>query len=199
MITVMTSLFNSNIPIVNVFDAEGSTTPDYLESIASSICSTKLDFAKMFGIRNPNTGKWVVPPRIILSNESTLETIWKAIASILRSLPDKVFVDGEWWLLFENTKQNISKFKGRNNTKIGNLYGKIAIPSPDGGTIQALFIIDSYAAMVSKAEESDEGTEALGIEARGHAKHLKKVKTLLKPKHSTLLGVNPLDRKDFQY
>ena len=33
------------------------------------------------------------------------------MAAMLRRLPDKVYEDGEWWLLFMNTKANQARYK----------------------------------------------------------------------------------------
>ena len=184
--TAMISMFYSSVPILAYFDAEGSSSPDYLESIAkASNVNRSIDIKKVFGVKDPKSGKWAVEPRIWYYPESSLEGIWNSIASILRKLPDKMYIDGTWWLLFDRTKENISRFKGKGNTKIGDQYGKIAIPALDGGTAQALFIIDSFANMISDSDDDDDGNNSLGLEARGHSKHAKKVKGRLKRKHAT--------------
>lgn len=193
IMTVMASLFYSNVPVIFYFDCEGATTPDYIETIAkTSNIKRNIDIKKVFGIRDPSTDKWVIEPRIWYSSESSLEGIWKSISAFLRRLPDKIFIEGDWYLLFDNTRENQKRFKDKSVSKIGKPYGKIAIKSLDGGTSQALILIDSYPAMVSEVEDEDDGSNALGIEARGHSKHVKKVKTKLKRKHCSVIGVNQL-------
>lgn len=196
---VFVSLFYSSVPIVVVYDAEGSMTPEYIEAIArTSNVKRDIDIKKAFGVRDPkDPNKWIVEPRIRYVPESSLERIWKSMAQILRNLPDKMFIDGEWWLLFDNTKENMARFKGQHNTKIGGQYGKIAMPSLDGGLPQAIFMIDSLASMISDADDDEDGdgTNALGLEARGHSKHAKKVKGRLKRKHATIVCTNQIRDK----
>jgi len=195
MMTAMTAMFHSGVPILAYFDPEGATSPDYIEAIAhatSTQATGSLDIKKVFGVRHPKTGDWVIEPRIHYSPENGLETVWKSIAAMLRRLPDKIYTEGEWWLLFDNTKENISRFKGQGDTKVGKRYGKIAIKSLDGGTAQALIIVDSYPALVSEVDDTDDGSNAIGTDARGHSKHVPKIKGQLKRKHCTLVGVNQL-------
>ena len=193
IMTVMASLYYSNVPVIFYFDCEGATSPDYIETIAkTSNVKRSIDIKKVFGIKNPNNDKWVIEPRIWYSSESSLEGIWKSISAFLKKLPDKIFIEGKWYLLFDNTKENQSRLKGLGNPKIGKPHGKIAIEALDGGTSQALILIDSYPAMVADLDDEDEGSNALGIEARGHSKNVKKVKTKLKRKHCTVVGVNQI-------
>lgn len=197
--TAFISLYYSGVPIIGVYDAEGSTSPEYIETIArTSSFQGKIDITRAFGVRDPkDASKWIVEPRIRYFPESSLEAIWKSQSAILRRLPDKIFIDGKWWLLFDNNKKNISRFKGQGNSKIGGQFGKIAIEAIDGGLPQALFIVDSIAAMISDADddEDDIGTNALGLEARGHAKQAKKVKGKLKRKHSSVFVTNQIRDK----
>ena len=179
--------------ITNGIITGNSTSPDYLEAIAGSI-SAKREFSaqNVFGIKDRKTGKWAIEPRIWYSPENSIEGIWKASAAVLRRLPDKVYAEGSWWLLYENTRENMSRFKGQTNTAMGKKYGKVVVPSIDEGAAQALILIDSYPSMVSDSQNTDDGDNALGVEARGHSRHGKLVKGMLKRKHATVLGVNQL-------
>ena len=193
MMNILSAVYGSNVPLIDMRDAEGSTDAAYIETMArSSGVAREFDVKKAFGVSDPKTGKWVIPPRIRYVADNSLEGTWKSISAILKRLPDKAYIDGEWWLLFDRTKENISKFKGQGDKKIGDQYNKIAIKSLDGGSMQALFIVDSLPALVSEADDDDEGTNALAISARGHAKHIPKVKGRLKRKHCTVLTVNQI-------
>lgn len=193
MMNILSSVYGSNVPLIDMRDAEGSTSADYIETMArSSGVAREFDVKKAFGVSDPKTGKWVIPPRIRYTSDNSLEGTWKSISAILKRLPDKAYIDGDWWLLFDRTKENISKFKGQGNKKIGDQYNKIAIKSLDGGSMQALFIVDSLPALVAEADDEDEGTNAMAISARGHAKHIPKVKGRLKRKHCTILVVNQI-------
>lgn len=198
MLGVMASLFYSNVPLVVYFDSEGSSSAEYIEAIAqTSNVNRDIDIKKVFGIRNPNRKnkkdpEWVIEPRIWYYPENSLESFYKSVSAILRRLPDKVNLDGEWWLLFDRTKENISRFKGQHDTKVGDQYGKLAVRAPDGAAMQALIIVDSYPALVTDSDDDDDGDNSLGVNARGHSKHINKVKGKLKRKHATVLGVNQL-------
>lgn len=193
MMSLMTSFYRSSVPLLLYYDAEGSTTPDYVEKIAQRLDPKGgIDIKRMFGVKDPKTGKYVIPPRVWFYPENSLEGFYKSAAAAIRKLPDKVFIDGEWWLLFDNTRENMSKFKGQHDTKVGGKYGKIAIRALDGGAPQALIIVDSYPALLSDADDDEDGNNSIGLDARGHSKHLKKLRGRLKRKHATVIGVNQL-------
>lgn len=176
--------------ITNGLLTHNSTTPEYIDSIANNL-GTDGNMANMFGLKDQK-GNWVVEPRMTLTNDNSLETFYKSLSTLLKSLPDKIFVDGEWWLLFDRTKENMSRLKGKHNTKIGDKYGKIAMPSLDGGTPQALILLDSLPMLVTDSEDTEDGDNSLGVDARGHSKHLKKLRGKLKRKHATVIAINQL-------
>ena len=68
----------------------------------------------------------------------------------------------------------------------------MAVKSIDGGTAQAVILLDSLAMMVADEDDDDDGSEAFGMEARGHSKQGKKVKGLLKRKHAILVATNQM-------
>ena len=194
MLVTMVNLLYSDVPVVMFHDAEGSNSPDYVMNIADALNKSRgNDHQSMFGVRDPKKGTWVVAPRIRYYNEHILETVWGSVASVLRGLPDKIYDDGEWWLLYERTKENISRFKGgAHDKKMSERYNKLAVRSVDGGTPQALFLVDSYPSLVPSGDDDEEGDKSLSLDARLHAKHVKKIKGRLKSKHSAVVGVNQL-------
>ncbi len=198
MSTIMVSLVGSNVPLIMYLDAEGSTSPDYIESIATSLGvqnrkESKTETQKMFGVKDLNNEQnWVIEPRIHYFPENSLEKVWNSVASMLRKLPDKIYTKKQWWLMFDNTRPNISRFKGQTHTKLSKKYGKVVIPALDEGALQALILIDSYPSLTSDSTNTDEGNNALAVDARGHAKYAKLVKGFLKRKHATVIGVNQL-------
>ena len=196
MLTLCVNLAHSDVPLMSFYDPEQSNSPAYIESIADTMHKDAgMDQQRLFGVRNPNTGKWEIEPRIYYWNDHILERIWKSAAGMLRRLPDKVFVDGEWWLAFDRTKENISRFKGKGDKKLGDRLGKIVVPAVDGGNMQALILVDSYPGMVPEGVASDEEDGSLALSARKHGENVPKVKGLLKSKHSALVGVNQLREK----
>ena len=193
MMTVMVSLANSQVPLIMYMDAEGSTSEEYIESISESMTGRNDgNMGDIFGIRDPKSEDWIKEPRIRYYAENSLEGIWRSVASTLRRLPDKVHIKDKWWLMFDNTKVNISRFKGQTNTKLSRKHKKVVVPALDEGTPQALILVDSYPSMVSDSQNTDDGDNSLGRDARGHAKFAKEVKGQLKIKHSTVIGVNQL-------
>ncbi|QJT70977.1 protein RecA [Vibrio phage vB_VcorM_GR7B] len=183
-------LFMSDIPIIQHWDYEGSTTPDYMQSILEGRGS-KLDVKRLFGLRDPDhPEKWAVEPRIRYYPESEGERFYKAVGNLLKRLPDKLCINGIWYLGFERTKQNISRLKGKYDTKLSTKYGRLMVESPNGGQMQALFILDSFPAMTAEIDDEGEGSNGLALDARMHSKHYKKVRSKLKRKNATLVGVN---------
>ena len=199
--SVASSIASTDIPLIAHYDAEGSMTPDYLESILNNMLrstKTELDVHHMLGMKKPNSKDWLIEPRMRYYPENGLERIWQSISAVLRNLPDKVYTEGKWWLLFSRTKENISRFKagskysGLVNKDLGERYNVIAVEAGDEGTPQALFLVDSYPAMVPESEEDDEGDNSLAIQARAHAKYARLVRGKLRRKHSIVIGVNQL-------
>lgn len=194
---ILGMVFENNVPTVVHWDFEGSTDPGYMEQMFGD----RLNVQRLFGVPDPNkAGEWVVEPRIDYQAADIGEVFYKAMGKLLKSLPDKFYTDDEWWLAFDNSKENISRFSEENckklgiekNKKLSSDMNKIVIKSLDGGTMQALILLDSYPAMVSEADDDDDGNNALGIEARMHSKYIKRVKSRLKKKHCTVIGVNQL-------
>ena len=196
----LVSLLMEDIPLAVFMEPEGTSTEMYIQSIASHMienagkgrdASAPLDMDSVFGRKN-RQGKWVVQPRVFYYPENSLEGVWKSMSSMLRRLPNKEYIDGSWWLLFDRTKENISKLKGRTDAAMSKRKGMLAVPSPDGGKAQAVILIDSFASMTSESDDSDDGDNSIGLDARGHSKHSKKVKGKLRSKHAILLGVNQI-------
>ena len=195
MLTMCVNLTYSKVPLIVFYDPEQSNSPSYMESIAGTLHKDEGgDPQKVFGVKNPNTGKWEVEPRIHYYNEHVLERIWESTASLLNRLPDKVHQDGKWWLAFDHNKPNISRFKGvKTNKKLSeSLGGKIVLPAEDGGNMQALVMVDSYPGMVPLANAGDNNDESLALAARKHSKLVPTVKGLLRRKHAAIVGVNQL-------
>lgn len=194
--TILASQIYSDVPLISYHDPEGSTSSDYIMNITETILQKEIDIDNVFGVRDKTKG-WVIEPRVWLYKDNVLENIWSSMAASMRRLPDKRYIDGKWWLLFERSKENISRFSkgsfdGVVNTKLGNEYGRICVESMDEGMAQALFIVDSYPAMITESEDTDEGDKALMVQARAHAEHGRKVQGYLNRKHCAMVGINQL-------
>ena len=189
----MTSILVEGVPLAAFMEPEGTSTEEYLQNIASLTVrfmgGGPIDMSTVFG-KKDKSGKYVIEPRVRYYPENVLQKIWKSLAAVIRRLPDKDFIEDEWWLLFPRTKTNISRFKGKADPKMSKKKKKIAIRSPDGGRAQAVLMVDSFASMTAETADTDDGDESMALDARGHSRHAKKVKGLLRRKHVLLLGVN---------
>lgn len=204
LLHALASLLNQGLPLNVYMEPEGSSTHAYVQAVAGHMLHSlarydrslvdedgKLDIVTVFGKKDKN-GKWIVVPRVWHYRENILQSIWKSLFASLRRLPDKKHIDDEWWLLFPRTRQNQAKYGKQADKAMSAKQKAIAVKSPDGGTAQALLMVDSLANMIPEEEDDDDGNNAVGLEARGHARHAKKVKGLLKRKHAILVAVNQL-------
>lgn len=180
------SLAQSPIPLLSVWDYEGTMTPDYIQNILRTQ-GHDVDVNSLFGVKGID-GEWIVPPRMYYYNETEGEKFYKTMSSILARLPDKINLDGTWYLAFDNSKENMSRLKGRYRKH----RGKLLIESPNGAAMQAIILLDSYPAMTPESDADDDGSNALAQDARMHSKHAKKVWSKLKKKMATVIGVNQL-------
>lgn len=204
LLHVLASMLNQGLPLNVFMEPECTSTRAYVKAVAGHMLHTlarrdksligrdgKLDTDVVFG-KKDSKGKWIITPRVWHYPENITQTIWKSLAATLRRLPDKSYEDGEWWLLFMPTAANRKKHADHMDKAMSKKTGKVAVKSPDGGKAQAMLLVDSLANMVPEEEDEDDGSNAIGTEARANSRHAKKVKGLLRRKHALLVGVNQL-------
>lgn len=173
------------------FDYEGSTQGDYVENIMRGM-GIKEDITNVFGIRDDETGQWVVKPRIRYYSPDTGEKFFDYLAKLEKVLPDKVKMNDSWYYVFENTKANQKSLKGHYDKAYFSKHNKFRVPAKDG-SIQAVVLVDSYPAMLpSQADEKDEGDKSIGLQARMFSEGMKRVKSAMRRKRVVVLGVNQL-------
>lgn len=186
---IMKSACNYDIPIILSFDFEGSSDPIYTQNILNTL-GEGLTLDEMFGKKN-GKGKWIVKPRVRLYTESVAETFFDSMASLFRALPDKLFVDGQWYLVYERTKANISAYSKIADKQLsqstGALYVKTDNPYP-----QALVFVDSYPMMFPDRLDEDGKGAGMASTARMFSENMPKVASKLKRKAITIVGVNQL-------
>jgi hypothetical protein len=113
-------------------------------------------------------------------------------AAILRRLPDKKMLEGEWYLVYEENKENLARFGSFNLKDMAKKYGKgIYIKAPDS-KLQGLVICDSYPNMNPTSKDEDEQDNSLAAQARMFSKNLPRVKGYLASKKVALIGINQL-------
>jgi RecA/RadA recombinase len=189
----MASAIKENIPRIELVDFEGSTknSKPYVMSIIRGE-GLKLTSDELFGKKDKETGKWITRPRVTYHSESVGEKFFDYMSEVLRALPDKKFIAGQWWLVFEETKSNKTKYSEYSDPNMPKKYGKgIWIPAPDG-KLQAIFFVDSYPAMNSIANDEEDANNGLALQARMFSKHLPRVKGRMAEKMVALIGVNQL-------
>lgn len=192
VLTIMASAIKQAIPLLELFDYEGSTknSKPYVQSIVKGT-GVKLNITELFGKKDEN-GKWAVRPRVRYHSESVGEKFFDYMSEVLRTLPDKKLIGKNWWLRFDETKQNKAKYGEFADNSMPKKYGKgIWIPAPDD-KLQAIFFTDSYPAMNSTANDEEDANNGLALQARMFSKHLPRVKGRLADKMVALIGVNQI-------
>lgn len=191
-LTIMTSAIKHNVPICSFWDYEGSVSdPDYLGNIITSM-GLKASVEDVFGVKDPKTGKWAVPPRVRYRDESLGEVFFDWLAALERRLPDKKYVAGSWWYIYEDNKENKAKISDMVDARMTRQQGSgLYVPAEDGA-LQAVVLLDSYPAMNPEAMDEDDPNNSLALTARMFSKNLPRVKGRLRSKRIALLGINQL-------
>ena len=191
-LTIMASAIKHDIPLIAFSDYEGSTrsSKNYVHEILKNV-GVKMNMDEVFG-KKDDQGKWVVTPRVRYRAEAILEKFYDWLHSILQILPDKRLVGKNWWLIYEDTKENKAKYGEFSDPSMPKKYGKgIWIPAQDS-KLQAVICVDSYAAMNPLAQDEDESSNALAVAARAFAKQLPRVKGRMLQKMVAVIGTNLL-------
>lgn len=191
-LTAMGSAINENIPLIAFIDYEGSTknSKPYVHSILKGL-GVKLSMDEVFGKRAKD-GKWEIAPRVRYRAETILERFYEWLGSILRELPDKRFVENDWWLVFEDTKKNKMNLADAKDESMTRKYGNgIWVKAPDG-KIQGIVFLDSYTAMNPAAKDEENISNQLSVKASAFSKQLERIKGRMAEKMVTVYGLNHL-------
>lgn len=192
-LTIMAAAIKAQVPIISLADFEGSTknSKPYVANILKT-SGLKISVNDVFGKKDPATGKWLIPPVVRYRSETLGEKFFDYMADLLRKLPDKKFIAGKWWLVFEDNKENKAKLGDHVVSSMAKKYGKgLWIEAPDGN-LQALILVDSYPAMNPTANDDDEANNSLALQARMFSKHLPRVKGRMAAKMVAVIGINQL-------
>jgi len=177
--------------LANGFVTHNSSQADYIENIMGSM-GVKDDVDRVFGVRDDQTGEWVVKPRVRYYAPDTGEKFFHYLAKMGKLLPDKVRMGDQWYFVYDNNKVNQKALKGLYDKKYFSKTNRYRVPAPDG-TIQAVILTDSYPAMLPGiADEKEEGDKSLALQARMFSDGLKRVKGMMRSKRIVVLGVNQL-------
>jgi RecA/RadA recombinase len=202
VMTQMARAVDMPIPYILYFDYEGSFDSNYFLSIARHVgvipANMPEDQAlqRIFGLKD-DKNKWVVQPRVRYYPMSIGEKFFDFVAKLQRTLPDKLFKNNKWWLVYDDTKEHkkiIKEKKLKHDDKLLKSTGKYWIET-DNGYPQAIIAVDSYPAMMPGKQDVDDPNNAIGMQARMFADNLKRVKGKMSAKRITVMGVNQLRLK----
>lgn len=174
------------------FDYEGSFSAEYANQMWKYNGNGKAAQAEeVFGVQDKE-GNYIVRPRIRYYAPAVGEDFFDGLAKVLKTLPSVLQIDGEYYYIYENTKSNQKLCKGLYDAKYFKKYNKFKVPAPHG-LPQAVFLVDSYPAMLSRrADDNEEGKDGLASQARMFADGIKRVKGRMKEKRVLVLGINQL-------
>ena len=198
--TVLSSIMSQKnfIGKASYFDYEGSSQAEYIENIMGYM-GVKDNIEKVFGVRDDDTGEWIVPARVRYYQPDNGEMFFNYMAKIEKSLPDKVRISDDWFYIYEGSKADLSKM-AKQFKKAGvepdsaymKKHNKLKVPAKDG-SVQFILLVDSYPAMLPKrSDEKDEGDASLASQARMFSDGIKRVKSTMRKKRIVVLGVNQL-------
>ena len=195
--TMMTAALMTEVPVISMWDYEGSSSPEYIENIMRT-SGIKMPIEQVFGVRDPHSAKWTVPPRVRYYAEGVAEKFFDYVAKLERTLPDKIMMGEQWYYVYDYYKPD-GKVNKDNVKIVGDKYdknyfkktGKLRVPAKDGN-LQALVILDSYPAMLPEKQDVDDPGSAMAMQARMFSEQIKRIKGKLRAKRICIVGVNQL-------
>jgi RecA/RadA recombinase len=187
LMSIAGASITANVPLRLYYDFEGSVETGYF----SQMLPMKISVDDLFGVKDAKTGKYVKRGLIDHYTPDVAETFFDSVASLLRRMPDKVFVKerNKWYLVFEDNKQNKTYKEHSDRSLSGD--GHIYVEAEDGSP-QAVIFLDSYPAMLPDRLDEDDAGSGMAAQARMFSEQLKKVRPKLRRKHVTVIGVNQL-------
>lgn len=191
-----TQLYNSDIPIKVLWDAEQSTgqSLDYFCNIVNQTLGPKkakaLDPSDVFGSRD-KTGSFVSEPLIYYRDDTDGQKFFTWTYNVFKSLPDKRKLGDDWYYVHEVTTDNKKKFKGAYDVKLSQKHGGLWVPAKDGSP-QVLIFCDSLPALVPPSMTEGEGSNQLAQNAAMFAKYVPRIKGLFGAKRIVFMAVNQL-------
>lgn len=192
-LTAMAAAIKEEIPIIAFADAEGSTknSKPYVQSILKG-SGINLTVDQVFGKRDKVTGEWAIKPRVRYRATSVLERFYDWMSEILRELPDKRYVAGAWWLVFdEKNKKHVAKVGPFADKDMGRRYGGLWVPAPND-KMQGIIFLDSYTALVPESKDEEAISNQLSVKASAFSKQLERIKGRMADKMVTVYGLNHL-------
>lgn len=186
---ILKSAVNFDVPLIAYFDYEGSLSPTYMESMYTD---SKLTMKEIFGVRDDNTGKWLVEPKVkVYQDMNTGETFFDSMATLMRAYPDLIYEDQKWWYVYENTNANRKLVEDNYDKKKFTQHNCFYCEAPNGKA-QAIIFLDSYPAMLPDNMDVDDPKNKMAAAARMFAENIPKIASKLMRKRIIIVGVNQL-------
>lgn len=191
--TALREAIRAQVPITEYMDPEGTVDGEYTSGILGV---SSLD--QVFGQRDQKTGKWLVQPLARYHDTHILEEVFTAIKAALDVLPDKRYRPDkeQWYLIFSRKTSSMARMKDLGLTPDPKLYtdtGSYWCPIGDDSSVQAVFFVDSFPAMVTEDVDLEKTSgNALGLLAAALSKWLPRITGKLRRKAAILVGVNQL-------
>lgn len=190
---IMAATIKAKVPIIAFRDFEGSTgnSTNYVLNILRT-AGIKMSKDELWGKKDADTGKWLIPPRVRYNASTRGVSFFNWFSALLNRLPDKKLLEKEWWLVYEDNKQNQQAIGKHAVSGMAKKYGSgIYVKAPDDG-LQGLIVLDSYPNMNPDYKDDDKEDTSLALQARMFSKNLPRVKGLLASKKVAVIGVNQL-------
>lgn len=168
-------------------DYEGSFSDTYFEAIGGTMGS-KLDLLDIFGVKD-DKGSYIKMPKVRYYSSQVGEEFFDLVYKLESTLPDKLQRDGKWWYVFDKTYKD--KYNEIMNKQYFRETGRVWVEAPDGRP-QALFVVDSYPAMLPRGQDEEDPGNSLASQARMFSAQIKRVKGRMRQKMITVIGVNQL-------
>jgi RecA/RadA recombinase len=182
-----------DVPLKAFWDFEGSSVNSrpYITNILRTM-GVDATVDQIFGKIDKSTGEILIKPMVNYFANGSGEAFFDWLAGIERAFPDKRFIGGKWWLIYDDTKENAAKLRDFANASMAKRHGKgIWVPAPDGN-LQGFVVIDAWSACNPSSNDEEDADDSLGVQARFFTKHLIRIKGRLAPKMIALIGMNHL-------
>ena len=179
--------------ITNGFVTHNSSAPDYYAGIMEYASKKLKDATELYGMQD-HSGKWVKKPKVRYYNPTTAEEFFNPIASLLRKLPDKVFLEDKWFYVWDADKPGRAAAGNSYSKAMYSKHGRLFVEAENGAP-QAIFFLDSYPAMFPAALDEDDAGRGMAAIARAMSENVPKIFPKLRPKNVILAGVNQLRQR----
>ena len=179
--------------ITNGILTHNSNDPKYCEGMIEFWGGHLKTLEDVFGIID-DKGKVIVPPKVRYMTLDTAEEFFDGAASMLRRLPDKVYVEGKWWYAWDDSKIARQQSKGQHSAVMYSRYKRLMVEAEDG-TPQGIFFVDSYPMMFPDKLNEDDSGSGMAAVARAMSANVPKVFSKLRKKNFSIVGVNQLRQK----